>query len=156
MAKGLQLVGGLALLLNRMVPLALAAMVSVNVCGAFVALLIEGEAVLALLALLVLALNALLMFAYLPAYRGVLAAGALADGEGAEPGENYESSFSWPTGTISKRTMIKGLVVLLAAYWFYYDVVPFANGTTGRYTLLFPAAILAINIVRGFVGKKAD
>ena len=88
-AKFIQLTGGIALLLNRAVPFALAAMVAVNVCGAFVAVLIDGGVLLSLLALAVLALNVVLMLAYLPAYRGVLALRALADGESPQPGENY-------------------------------------------------------------------
>lgn len=147
-AKFIQLVGGLALLLNRAVPFALAAMVCVNVCGAFVAVLIEGEPFLATMALGVLALNVLLMFAYLPAYSGVLASGAIADGEAEEPGNRYESLFINPLAGASRRGLIIGTIALLGALAFYWRVVPFANGPAGLAVLVFPAAVLLANLVR--------
>lgn len=148
-AKGIQLAGGLALLLNRAVPFALAAMVTVNVCGAFIALLIEGDPLLAVLALGVLALNAALMFAYLPAYRGVLAAHAIADGEAPEPGENYESLFANPLAGANRNACMLAALPLLAALWFFWKVVPFTNGTTGLVVLAVPVVVLAASWVRG-------
>ncbi|WAT16926.1 hypothetical protein OZN62_08225 [Aurantiacibacter sp. MUD11] len=147
-AKFIQLVGGLALLLNRAVPFALAAMVSVNVCGAFVAVLIEGAPALGVMALGVLALNAILMFAYLPAYRGVLAAGAVADGESAAPGENFDSLFCNPLAGASRKACAIAALPLLAALWFFWKVVPFTNSTTGLVVLVVPALVLAVNFVR--------
>ena len=141
--KFIQLVGGLALLLNRAVPFALAAMISVNVCGAFVAVLIEGDPVLGLMALGVLTLNVVLMFAYLPAYAGVLSGGAAADGETAQPGERYESLFINPLSGASRRAVLIGAIPLAGALAFYWWVVPFANGTTGLAVLAIPALTLA-------------
>ena len=141
--KFIQLVGGLALLLNRAVPFALAAMISVNVCGAFVAVLIEGDPVLGLMALGVLTLNVVLMFAYLPAYAGVLSGGAVADGETTQPGERYESLFINPLSGASRRAVLIGAIPLAGALAFYWWVVPFANGTTGLAVLAIPALTLA-------------
>ncbi len=142
-AKFIQLAGGLALLLNRAVPFALAAMLCVNVCGAFVAVLVEGEPLLATMALGVLALNVLLMFAWLPAYAGVLAGDAAADGETAQPGERYESLFVNPLSGASRRAVLIGAIPLAGALAFYWWVVPFANGTTGLAVLAIPALVLA-------------
>lgn len=147
-AKFIQLVGGLALLLNRAVPFALAAMVTVNVCGAFVALLIEGDALLAIMALGVLALNVLLMFAYIEAYRGVLSNGELADGESEEPGANYNSVFVNPLAGASRKALLVALVPLLGALLFFWKVVPFANGTMGLYVLALPALVWLVSFVR--------
>ena len=90
-AKFIHLVAGLLLLSNRAVPFALATIMPVNLCGLFISLAIEGEPLIAALALLTVALNALLMLAYLPSYRGVLEGGQVADGEGPEDGRNSVS-----------------------------------------------------------------
>src|SRR6187455_2548712 len=98
-ARFIHLVAGVLLLSNRAVPFALAALMPVNVCGLFIALFIEGDAIVAVLAVLTVALNGLLMLAYLPSYRGVLEGGHLADGEGSDDGQNYESLFVNPRGS---------------------------------------------------------
>lgn len=147
-AKFIQLVGGLALLLNRAVPFALAAMVTVNVCGAFVAVLIDGDVLLSLLAPAVLALNVLLMFAYLDAYAGVLAVGAIADGEGAEPGENYNSLFVNPLAGASRKQLLVALVPLLGAAWFFWKVILGLNSITGLVILILPALGWLVAMVR--------
>ena len=95
-AQFIHLVAGALLLSNRAVPFALAALMPVNLCGLFISLFIEAEAPIAVLAVVTVALNALLMLAHLPAYRGVLEGGERADGEGPEAGRNYESLFANP------------------------------------------------------------
>ncbi len=152
-AKFIQLAGGLALLLNRAVPFALAAMAAVNVCGAFVAVLIEGDAVLGLLALLVLALNALLMFAYIEAYADMLGANRLADGEDAEPGANFDSLFTRPLGKgAPRKACLIAAIPLAGAIAFYWWVVPFTNGTMGLYVLALPTVLLVDSALRGSRG----
>lgn len=143
-AKAIQLIGGLLLLFNRAVPFALAAVLCVHVCGAFFALYIEGDVLRGVLALAVLALNGVLMLAYLPAYFGVLASESLADGESWEDGKNYNSLFVNPASNAGKGHWLAALAVLLAAIWFYWEVVPFANGDTGLAVLLVPALILVV------------
>ncbi|MGV3554435.1 MAG: hypothetical protein ACO1OD_04200 [Croceibacterium sp.] len=146
-AKFIHLIAGLLLLTNRAAPFALAALMPVNICGLYIALFLEGGAVISVLAVLTVALNALLMLAYLPYYRGVLEGGALADGEGPEPGANYESLFINPlAGAPSKACLGAGLV-LLAALAFYWFVVPFSNGTTGLVTLAVPTALFMWGLV---------
>lgn len=155
-AKFIQLVGGALLLVNRAAPFALAAMLPVNICGMFVALFLEGDPVVALLGVLTVALNALLMLAYLPYYRGMLEAGHLADGEEPKAGRTFESMFVNPWSAAPLSAYLGGGAVLLAAFWFYWDVVPFANGTMGLYVLIFPAAIFAIGLVRAVMRGKDD
>ena len=147
-AKFIQLVGGIALLLNRAVPFALAAMVTVNVCGAFVAVLIDGDLLLSLLAPAVLALNVLLMFAYLDAYAGVLAVGAIADGESAEPGEHYNSLFVNPLAGASRKQLLVALVPLVGAALFFWQVVLGLNAITGLVILILPALGWLVAMVR--------
>ena len=56
-AKFIHLAAGLLLLANRAVPFALAALMPVNLCGLFIALFIEGDPLVAVLAVLTVALN---------------------------------------------------------------------------------------------------
>ncbi len=152
-ARFIHLVAGLLLLTNRAVPFALAALMPVNVCGLFIAVLIEGAPLIGLLAVLTVALNALLMLAYLPAYRGVLEGGHLADGEGPEVGQNYESLFANPLSGAPAAAYPAAALVLAAALAFYWWVVPGLNGLTGVVTLAVPAVLLAVGWARALTRK---
>ena len=153
-AKFIHLLAGGLLLTNRAVPFALAALMPVNVCGLYISLFIEGGPLLALLAVLTVALNALLMLAYLPNYRGVLEGGQMADGEAAEVGQNYESLFVNPLSGAPPRAYLGGGLVLAAAFAFYWFVVPFANGTTGLVTLSIPALLLGAGWARAATMRR--
>jgi hypothetical protein len=155
-AKFIHLVAGALLLTNRAVPFALAALMPVNLCGLYISLFLEGDPLIAVLAVLTVALGALLMLAHLPAYRGVLEGGALADGEGPEAGRNYESLFVNPMSNAPAKTYIGGALVLAAALAFYWFVVPFSNGTTGLVTLAVPAVLLAAGWARALPRRSTD
>ena len=152
-AKFIHLVAGALLLGNRAVPFALAALAPVNVCGTFISLIVEGEALIGLLAVLTMALNALLMFAYLPWYRGVLEPGRLADGEGPEDGQNYVSLYVNPLGKAPASAYPLAALVLLAAVAFYWFVVLGLNSTTGLAVLAIPAVLLAVGWARALTRK---
>lgn len=152
-AKFIHFAAGALLLCNRAVPFALAALMPVNLCGMFISLFIEADPLIATLAVLTVALNALLMLAYLPAYRGVLEGGQLADGEGPEDGANYESLFANPLSNAPAAAYLGAALVLAAALAFYGFVVPFSNGTTGLVTLAVPALILAVGWARA-LGRR--
>jgi len=154
-ARFIHLVAGALLLSNRAVPFALAALMPVNLCGLFISLFVEGDLLIATLAVLIVALNGLLMLAYLPAYRGVLEAGQLADGEGPEDGRNYESLFANPLGNAPPAAYAGAALVLAAALGFYAFVVPGLNGTTGLVTLALPALLLAAGWARALARRKA-
>lgn len=147
-ARFIHVIAGAMLLANRHVPFALAALLPVNLCGAFIALLIEGDALLGLLALLVVAANGLLMLACLPAYKGVLEGGALADGESAGDGQNFASLYVDPRRDAPLKTYLLAAIPLAAALAFFWQVVPFVSSTTGLVVLAFPGAILAIGLAR--------
>ncbi|GEM_PF-1107907 len=158
-AKFIQLAGGALLILNRAAPFALAAMMPVNVCGTFIALLLEGDVLLSVLALALLALNGLLMLANLPYYHGVLQSGrtggGLADGESAAEGEYYNSLFANPFSGAPAKAYIGGIAIWAVAMWFFWYVVPFTNGTTGMITLAYPGVILLIGLVNALRKDKA-
>jgi hypothetical protein len=152
-AKFIHLIAGLLLLTNRMVPFALAALMPVNTCGLFIALIVERDPLLATLGVLTVALNALLMFAYLASYRQLLTGGHLSDGEEASPGSNYESLFSNLLSGAPAKAYPAAALVLVAALAFYWFVVPYTNGTTGVVTLAIPTVLLAAGWVRALMRK---
>jgi hypothetical protein len=147
-AKFIHLVAGALLLSNRAVPFALAALMPVNLCGLYIALFVEGDLLIGVLAVLTVALNALLMLAYLPSYRGVLEGGQLADGESAEDGGNYASLFSNPLGNAPASAYPAAAVVLVAVLAFYWFIVPGLNAITGVITLAIPTLLLLAGWVR--------
>jgi hypothetical protein len=154
-AHFIHLVAGALLILNRGVPFALAALLPVNVCGTFISLFVEGTPLIAVLALVTIGVNALLMFAYLPWYRGVLAPGQLADGEGPGDGENYVSLYVNPLNNAPASAYPGAAAVLAAAIAFYWFVVLGLNSTTGLLVLAIPAVILVIGWARALTRKKA-
>jgi hypothetical protein len=125
----------------------------VNVCGLYISLFVEGELLVSVLAVLTVALNALLMLAYLPYYRGVLAPGQLADGEGAEDGANYASLYSNPLSNAPPTAYLGAAIVLAAVLAFYWFGVPGANGLTGVVTLAVPTVLLAAGWVRALTKR---
>lgn len=152
-ARFIHVAAGLLLLCNRAVPFALAALLPVNLCGLFIALVIEGAPLVAMLAVLTVALNGLLMLAYLPAYRGVLEGGHLADGEGPADGQNYESLFAKPLSEAPPAAYLGAALVLAGALAFYWFVVPGLNGLTGMVTLGVPTVLLAAGWTRALTRR---
>jgi uncharacterized membrane protein YhaH (DUF805 family) len=112
-----------------------------SVCVAFWALL-DHQPLNLLLGLGALALNGLLMLAYLDYYKGVLQRHALSIGEAPEEGRNFDSLYvSW-AGRTARNHFIGALIVVLAAFAFYYFRVPGRNSQWVQLTLLYPAAVL--------------
>ena len=155
-AKFIHLVAGALLLSNRAVPFALAALMPVNLCGLYITLFVEGDLLIGVLAVLTVALNALLMLAYLPSYRGVLDGGQLADGEGEEDGRNYASLFANPLSNAPAAAYPAAALVLAAALAFYWFVVPGLNALTGMITLGIPTLILAFGWARALGRQRGS
>ena len=80
-AMAIELVCGALILLGVLVPVALCVAMPVSTCALYWAVVLEHQPVTALLALVVFALNGLLMLAWLDYYRGALQRRALALGE---------------------------------------------------------------------------
>jgi hypothetical protein len=80
-AMAIQLITGALILAGLLVPLALCVVMPISTCAAFWAVILEREPVGAILALIALALNGLLMLAYLEHYRDMLHRHSLAIGE---------------------------------------------------------------------------
>jgi hypothetical protein len=152
-AKFIHLTAGALLLVNRAVPFALAALMPVNICGLFLSVLVERDPVIGLLAVLTVALNGLLMLAYLRYYRGVLDGGQIADGEGPVDGQNYESLYANPMSLAPASAYPAAALVLAAALAFYWFVVRGLNSTTGLVVLSIPAVLLAVGWARAVARK---
>jgi uncharacterized membrane protein YphA (DoxX/SURF4 family) len=80
-AMAIQLVTGALILVGILVPLALCVVAPVSVCALYWALVLDHQPLGALLALAAVALNGLLMLAWIDDYKGVLQRRALALGE---------------------------------------------------------------------------
>jgi uncharacterized membrane protein YphA (DoxX/SURF4 family) len=80
-AMAVQVVGGAFILAGIFLPVALCVVMPVSVCAAFWAVILEHEPVIALLAVVLVALNGLLMLAYIDYYKGMLQRHALTIGE---------------------------------------------------------------------------
>jgi len=77
----IQLVTGALILIGVFVPAALCVVMPITVCAAFWAVILDHQPVGAILGLAAIALNGLLMLAYIDYYKGVLQRHALAVGE---------------------------------------------------------------------------
>ena len=141
-AMGMQLVCGAAILLGRFVPLALAAVMPVNICALYWALLLERSAGWIILAGLAVALTALLMFALLHRYAAMLEAHPLALGESAE--HRYETLYARPSGQTGGRDFALALMPLIAAGAFYHFIVPTVLGFWCLVVLTLPLAVLVL------------
>lgn len=150
-AMGLMLVAGLALLAGRFVPLALAAVMPVLVCLAYWAVVLEGSAGWGLLALALVALAALLMFAHLHTYAAMLQPRPLAAGESED--ERYERRYGWPVGTVTPRAFAVALVPLALAAAFYQYFVPSMLAYACVAVLAWALGVLVLRLLQGLLAK---
>ena len=146
-AAGALMVAGVA------VPFALCVAMPISVCAAFWGVILDHRPLSALLSIALVASNAALMFAYLDAYRGVLRRRALALGEGAQPWAHYDGLFMNPAARTPPAVFAAALAVLLAAFAFYWFLVPNVTGTFALLTMLLPAVLLVIGGIRGFARR---
>ena len=148
-AMGLQLLAGVLVLANRWVPLALAMAMPVLVCMAYWAVILEGDPGWSALALALVALAALLMFAHLPSYAGMLATRPLAVGE--SEAERYERRYAWPVGQTPLRAFAPALVPLVLAAAFYYFIVPSMLAFYCIMVLAWPLGVLVLRLMQALL-----
>ncbi len=153
-AMALQLAAGVALLAGLFVPLALAMVLPVNFCAFYWALVLERSPGWSLLTGLALALGALLMFALLPAYRAMLTPRALAFGETAATGANFETLYAWPVGQTRPAAFALALLPLAGAAGFYHFIVPSSLAFYCIVVLAWPLTVLLLRLVQGLVVKE--
>lgn len=150
-AMGLMLVAGLALLADRFVALALAAVMPVLVCMAYWAVVLEGSLAWSVVALALVALAALLMLAHLHVYAGMLQTRPLASCESEE--ERYERRYGWPVGTVSPRAFGAALVPLALAAAFYQYFVPSMLAYACVAVLVWTLGVLVLRLLQGLLAK---
>lgn len=139
-AMAVQMVAGALILAGLFAPAALCVTMPITVCAAYWAVILDREPLGAILALAALALNGLLMLAHVGGYRDLLRRRVLAWGESAQ--ETYESRYTDPRWPTSRGAFIGALIPLIAAYAFYYLLLPPSLGMGAMMTLLFPAFML--------------
>jgi uncharacterized membrane protein YphA (DoxX/SURF4 family)/uncharacterized membrane protein YhaH (DUF805 family) len=142
-----QLVVGVLLLANVLVPLALCVQMMITANALFIALFLEQSALGMLLAIALFALNGLLMLAYLPWYKSILARYSHAAGE--EPGPaNYDTLFVNNVGNTARRDYVPAMVLVLIVIAFYDYFVPGRSGQFSMFVLLYPLFTLLIRRFR--------
>lgn len=142
-----QLIAGVLLLANLLVPLALCAQMMITSNALFWAVILEKSPLGTVAALVVFALNGLLMLAYLPYYKAILPRYSLALGENPGPA-NYDALFTSNSGNTSKGDYVPALVLLLAVFAFYAYYVPGRSGYFSMLVLLYPLFTLLIRRFR--------
>ncbi len=135
---GIELVTGVLILAGVFVPLALCVVMPLSVCAAFWGVVVDHQPLSALLSLAALALNGLLMLAYIDYYKGVLQRHAILS---AKPGE-FDTLFVNPNGRTSRGEFVGAVITVLAVFAFYHFLVPGRNSEWCQLVLLFPAVVL--------------
>ncbi len=136
-------VAGALILLGVFVPAALCMTMAVSTCALFWAVLDHQPTTLAL-GLLAFALNALLMLAYLGAYRGALERAPLTLGE-TDRRTSYNTLFVQPGGRTARGPFLAALIPLaLAVAWYTYRGPAIYYGSWGVLCLLYPAVVLHV------------
>lgn len=140
-AMVIQSVAGALLLAGVLVPAALCVVMPVSTCALYWALALERDPLLGALALVVFAVNGLLMLAHLEYYRGALQRHATTLGEA--PGAiTFEAAYSGAAGRLSRGEYLGALVTVLLAALFYVRLVPGRTGMWSLLVLVIPAAFL--------------
>ena len=141
-AMAIQLVTGALILAGVILPVALCVVTPVNVCALFWALVLDHQPLASLLALAALALNVVLMLAYIDYYKDMLVRRALSFGE-TEVATSWNPTFAWATGRTSRTNYVKALVPLILAAAFYTFLAKTGrNGEWVLATLLYPGFVL--------------
>jgi hypothetical protein len=146
-AFGIMLAAGVLLLARRVVPLALAALLPVNIGAAYWALVLEHDPLWGALALASVVLGAGLMLLRLPAYHAMLEPRPLAMGE--TPGQRYESTYATPRGGIGPGAFALAMAPVLGAAVFFHLLLPPIYAVWNLIVLLVPAAVLLAKLAQG-------
>jgi len=141
-AMAMELICGVLVLAGVIVPAPLCVVTPVNVCAVYWALILEHQPLMAVLSLVALALNVVLMLAYIDYYKDMLARSALSLGETAG-GQSWDQTFAWAKGRTGKTAYLEALIVLILVASFYYFLT--STGRNGQWvlaTLLYPGFVL--------------
>jgi hypothetical protein len=145
----LQLVTGVLMLAGLFVPLALCVVMPLSVCAAFWAVILDQTVAGGIMALVAVALNAWLCFAYIEAYKPMLKRRALAAFEQPGEGRSYDTLYAIPLGGVSLAQFVPALVVLALVAAFYHFVVTGGTAFYALLTLAYPAAVLLARLAQG-------
>jgi len=141
-ALAVQLIAGVLLLSGFLVPLALTAQLMISSNALFWALILNQSPLLGLLTLVLFAINGLLMIAYLPYYKDLMAKTSQAMGETQT--SSYDALFVNPNGSTSKAEYIPALITILVAIAFFGMYI---TGRTAEFCMLvmvYPAYVLVV------------
>jgi uncharacterized membrane protein YhaH (DUF805 family) len=141
-AMAMELIAGVLILGGVIIPVALCVITPVNVCAVYWALILDHQPLMAILAIVALALNGVLMLAYIDYYKDMLQRRDLSLGETAG-GASWDQTFAWATGRTTRMDYVKGLIPLILAAAFYTFLAKTGrNGEWVLATLLYPGFVL--------------
>jgi uncharacterized membrane protein YphA (DoxX/SURF4 family) len=115
-AMAIQLVVGALILAGLFVPLALCVMMPISVCAAYWAVILEHQFLGAILSLVAVALNGLLMLAYIDYYKDFLQRWSRAAGEPEDDATTFDTLFVTPNGRTGRGPFIGALITLRASH----------------------------------------
>jgi uncharacterized membrane protein YhaH (DUF805 family)/uncharacterized membrane protein YphA (DoxX/SURF4 family) len=139
----IELVAGALILLGVWVPAALCTVMAVSVSALFWSVLDHQPMTLAL-GVLALALNALLLLAYLPHFQDALQRAPLTLGE-SDNRTSYNTLFVQSKGRTTRNTYIAALIPLALATLWYLNKGPKVDyAPWGVLVLLYPAVVLQV------------
>ena len=139
-AMAIQLVTGALILTGILVPVALCVVMPISTCALYWSVVLDHQALGAVLALVAFALNGLLMLAYIGYYQGALQRRALAAGETARG--SFDSLFASPRGRTSREQFVPALITLVAVAVFYAFLVRGRTALWCMLALMIPGVIL--------------
>ncbi len=136
----IQLVTGALLLIGIFTPAALCVVMPTSACALYWALL-EHQPLPLLLAVLAVALNGVLMLAYLGYYQGALQRSPLTLGESGQA-TTWDTLFVHSKGRTSREHFIGALIPLAIVVWWYAQASANVYPQWCLLVLLFPAIVL--------------
>jgi uncharacterized membrane protein YhaH (DUF805 family)/uncharacterized membrane protein YphA (DoxX/SURF4 family) len=137
----IELVAGALILLGYFVPAALCTVMAVSTSALFWAIL-DHQPLTLTLGVVAFALNAFLMFAYLPYYKGALERAPLTLGE-SDHRTSWNTLFVQPNGRTSRGHFLAALIPLaLGVLWYAYKGPAVNYVPWGVLVLLYPAVVL--------------
>ena len=136
----IQLVTGALLLAGIFAPAALCVLMPTSTCALYWALL-EHQPLPLLLALLAVALNGILMLAYLDSYKGALQRSALSLGESGQA-MTWDTLFLNSKGRTPREHFVAAAIPLAIVVWWYVQAGPNVYPQWSLLVLLFPAVVL--------------
>lgn len=153
-AMAIQLIAGALILAGVLVPVALCVVMPVSTCAVYWSVILDHQALGAVLSLVAFALNGFLMFAYLDYYSGALQRHARMLGESSGDRATYDFLFVNPSGRASRSEFVPAAITVLVVVLFYAYLVTGLTAIWCLVVVMYPATVLLTRRLRD-MGQNA-